>query len=428
VSLDRIVDFRRRVQRDVAESVVPFAHGTAFLSDSIPQVYDHNYLSVEEALVGPEELAAEAAEALAGHFHRRVIVESATPGLQADFAQLGFVLSTHLVLEHRREPDRLVDTSVVRETDLDAVLPARTEATLREEWGGEEIARQLNDAKRHIAAAVPTRFFAALLGDQVAGWCELRVRDGVAQIEDVEVLLEYRGFGLGRALVQRALAEGRRVADVVFLEALADDWPRELYAKLGFVGVGRRDFYTKLPHPLTRLRLRTPRLELRLATETELRRLYRVAERGIHEPAVMPFEFAWTDELDEESFVAYHRERQELVVFLDGEPIGVQAVNMDGERAVTGSWLGREHQGKGYGTEMRAAVLTYAFEQLGAKAARSGWVAGNDPSRRVSEKLGYAIVGSHEIAPRGVPVVHTDAELRREDFVSPVPVEVAGVR
>ena len=52
----------------------------------------------------------------------------------------------------------------------------------------------------------------------------------------------YRGRGLGRAIVQHALEEARRDHDVVFLDALADDWPRRLYAKLGFGAVDRRDF------------------------------------------------------------------------------------------------------------------------------------------------------------------------------------------
>ena len=59
----------------------------------------------------------------------------------------------------------------------------------------------------------------------------------------------YRGRGLGRAIVQHALAEARRVNDVVFLEALADDWPRHLYTKLGFDVVDRRDFLTRFPIP-----------------------------------------------------------------------------------------------------------------------------------------------------------------------------------
>jgi RimJ/RimL family protein N-acetyltransferase len=432
VSVDRIVEFRHRLQRRTAERVVPTAHGTAILSDSIRNVYDENYLSVATAAVPAAVLAAEADEAMADHFHRRVLVEDGTPGLADEFRSLGYVLSTHLVLVHRREPDRRVDTSPVREVPLDALLPARTTATLREPWGDEEIAAQLNEAKRRVAAAVPTRYFSAVLDGEIAGWCELRTHDGVAQIEDVEVLQEFRGRGLGRAVVQHALAEGRRSGAVVFLEALADDWPRELYAKLGFVAVGRRDFYTKLPHPLTRLRLRTPRLELRLPTQAEIARLYRVAEEGIHDPAFMPFGVAWTDRLDRAEFVehlsAVDVSNIKFVAFRNGEPIGVQSLRVEPGRVDTGSWLGRRFQGEGLGTEMRAAVLSYGFAHLGATVATSGWLAGNEQSRGVSRKLGYRVVGSHEVRPRGEPVEHVDVELRAVDFVSPVPVQIVGAQ
>ena len=242
----RIDAFRQRLQRETADRVVRTQHGLALLADAFPDVYDHNFLVVEGPAASAAELAAEADAALADRRHRRVIVEGGGAGLQGDFADLRYTLSTHLVLAHTREPDRLVDTGTIREVALDDLLPGRTEATLREPWGNREIARQLNDAKRRVADAVPTRFFAATAGGEIAGWCELRVRDGVAQIEDVEVLQEQRGRGLGRAVVQRALEEGRRAAGLVFLEALADDWPRELYAKLGFTAVGRRDFYTRL--------------------------------------------------------------------------------------------------------------------------------------------------------------------------------------
>jgi ribosomal protein S18 acetylase RimI-like enzyme len=245
--VDRVRDFRRRLQRDSADRVLPTRHGTAILGDSIPDVYDHNYVTVEEPRVGASELAADADEALADRRHRRVIVEDGAPGLAADFVTEGYTLSTHLVLAHTRPPDRLVDTSAVREVPLDDLLPGRTESALREPWGSVSLAAQLNEAKRRTADAMPTRFYGAFADDELAGWCELRVGDGVAQIEDVEVLQEFRGRGLGRAVVQHALEHGLRTADIVFLEALADDWPRELYAKLGFTVVGRRDFYTRLP-------------------------------------------------------------------------------------------------------------------------------------------------------------------------------------
>ncbi len=437
--VDRIRGFRRLLEARASERTVPTAHGMGHLTDSAPDVYDANYLTAEGAPAAV--LAAEADTLLEAHRHRRVIVEGGVPGLAAEFAALGYDLATHLVLAHEREPDRLVDTSFVREVPLDELLPARTAATLAEPWGDEEIARQLNHAKRLVSAVVPTRFFAALVDGEVAGYCELRELDGVAQIEDVEVLERFRGRGLGRAVVQRALEEGRRRSEIVWLEALADDWPRELYAKLGFHLVDRRDVYTKLPHPLTRLRLRTPRLELRLATVAELRALFRVAEAGIHDPAEMPFEHPWTDLLEEGGFLAFHLGHPlawrpydwhlELVVFHERAPVGVQGIgarDFASTRAVaSGSWLGRAWQGQGLGTEMRSAVLTLAFAGLGADVARSGAISGNAPSLAISRKLGYKQVGSHVVAPRGEPVEHADLELRRDSFASPVPVDVEGL-
>jgi RimJ/RimL family protein N-acetyltransferase len=155
----------------------------------------------------------------------------------------------------------------------------------------------------------------------------------------------------------------------------------------------------------------------------------------------MPFGVAWTDSLAEDTFLGYHHGllgswsqddwNLDLVVFHDGAPIGCQSLSGEDfarvRRVVTGSWLGRDWQGRGLGTEMRAAVLTLAFDALGAENARTGYVAGNPQSEGVSRKLGYELVGSHTVAPRGVPIEHADLELRADAFESPVPVEISGL-
>jgi ribosomal protein S18 acetylase RimI-like enzyme len=378
---ERIDEFRRQLQRAAADRTFELPNGTAIVSNSVPDVYDANYLSVESPAVDAGDLAADAETALETSHHCRVIVENGAAGLAEDFEQLGFDRATHLVLAHTDDLDRRVDTSAIREVRLEELTTLRAETILREPWGDADIASQLNDAKRLVAAAVPTRFFGAVVDGATAGWCELRQQDGVAQIEDVEVLETYRGRGLGRALVQHALDEGLRAGALVYLEALADDWPRELYAKLGFTVVGHRDVYTRLPGPLTRLRLRTPRLELRLANRAEARQLFRVAEAGIRRPDVMPFEIPWTDHLDEADFVAHVTgstpDAIRFTAFLDGAPIGVQGLDVSPESVSTGSWLGAAYQGRGLGTEMRASVLTYAFEHRGATVARSGAIQGN---------------------------------------------------
>jgi RimJ/RimL family protein N-acetyltransferase len=192
---------------------------------------------------------------------------------------------------------------------------------------------------------------------------------------------------------------------------------------------------------LWELRLVTPRLVLRLPTEDELHELFAVAEAGIHPPEEMPFAVAWTDDLQRERFVDFHREAWalwapekwtcNLVTFLDGKPIGTQelsAENFAETREVgTGSWLGAPFQGQGYGTEQRAAVLELAFRGLGAEAATSGAVEHNIASQRVSAKLGYAQTGTRELAPRGEPVTHYDYRLEAGEWRSPIPVELVGL-
>ncbi len=170
--------------------------------------------------------------------------------------------------------------------------------------------------------------------------------------------------------------------------------------------------------------MRTPRLELRLPTEPELLALARVAEAGIHPPEQMPFRVAWTDGIGKPGFVESFVDHQvtslrdwtperwalNLSVQLDGEPIGFQSVRAEGfaesRRVETGSWLGERFQRKGYGTEMRTAVLDLAFTGLGALVAETGYAEGNFQSRGVSAKLGYEPDGEGWESPRGEPVRH----------------------
>jgi RimJ/RimL family protein N-acetyltransferase/ribosomal protein S18 acetylase RimI-like enzyme len=438
--IERIHAFRAALQEAVAERHVPATHGTGLFSDSVREVYDLNYLRVDRTS-DVDGVVAETERLMEDFFHARVIVEQPSDETADAFRARGWSVTPHLIMAHARRPDRRVDTSGVHEVPFEKLAQARLEATLGEQWGDPEIAALLDDAKRLVMQAVPVRFFAAHVDGEIAAYCEVRSADGVAQIEDVNTIERYRRRGLARMVVQHALEEAQRANDIVYLEALADDWPRELYAKLGFETLGQRHVVTRFPHPLTRLRIRTPRIELRLATRAELRALFRVAQEGIHDPEVMPFELAWTDDLEEGPFVAFHEQaltdwqprdwQLNLVAFHRGRPVGVQSIGAarfaERRRVSTGSWLGRPWQGQGLGTEMRSAVLEFAFNHLGAREAASGFVADNPQSWGVSRKLGYEVAGSHVVTPRGEPLEHTDLVLRRERFHAELPVEVVGL-
>jgi RimJ/RimL family protein N-acetyltransferase len=442
----RIREFRRTLENAAAERVETRPWGTAVFADSLSNVFDANFLRVERGRRGAPSLARDADELQAHLFHRRVVVIGRGGRRLVDpFRELGWNATGHVVMAHRRDPDRPVDTSSVREVPFEELTPAREDATLREPWGDRELAARLVEAKRRIARAGTLLNFAAFVRGRVAAYCELRSDGRVAQIEDVNTFEEYRGRGLGRAIVQRALDEARTTHDLVFLEALADDWPRRLYDKLGFDVVDERWLFTRFPHALTGLRLRTPRLELRLGTRAELRQLAELARAGIHPQGEMPFAVAWTDNVAlprfVDEFVRFHEDALGrwnrgrwtllLLAFHDGHVVGTQSIGATQFRrrhiVETGSWLGRAWQRRGLGTEMRAAVLELAFRGLRADAATSGALAGNEASLAVSRKLGYVDDGTGYVSPRGVRVREQKLRRVRRGWRSPVRVEIEGL-
>jgi RimJ/RimL family protein N-acetyltransferase len=94
-----------------------------------------------------------------------------------------------------------------------------------------------------------------------------------------------------------------------------------------------------------------------------------------------------------------------FAVLLDGRVVGSQAVHTS-EFAVrrevhTGSYLARHVQGSGVGTRMRAMVLELSFGYLEAQWATSGFVEGNERSRRLSARLGYEADGIEFIGGSG---------------------------
>lgn len=161
------------------------------------------------------------------------------------------------------------------------------------------------------------------------------------------------------------------------------------------------------PHwPLVDLRIRTPRLELRPDWDEGVAELAEEAALGIHDPDTMPFVTPWSAVGPDERALSViqwsWRARAEmtadkwalnLLVIVDGRVVGTQGLtaehfNVLGEVA-TGSWIGRRHQGRGIGTEMRAAALHFAFAGLGARAATSSAFSDNAASLGVSRHLGY---------------------------------------
>ncbi|BBF98988.1 MULTISPECIES: GNAT family N-acetyltransferase [Pseudonocardia] len=191
------------------------------------------------------------------------------------------------------------------------------------------------------------------------------------------------------------------------------------------------------PWPLHGLVLRTPRLELRPDDDGSLRELVTMLHAtGVHPASAMPFSVPWTDAdpryLGRGVVQYFWSERARtgpeswalhLVVRSEGRVIGLQSLTADRfgllRGVETGSYLGLSYQGTGYGTEMRAAVLAFAFDHLGATTARSDYVEGNDASAAVSRRLGYRADGTSLNSAREVRTVQHRVLLTPEEFVRP---------
>jgi len=193
--------------------------------------------------------------------------------------------------------------------------------------------------------------------------------------------------------------------------------------------------------PLFELRVRTPRLELRLPSIEQLDELAELAIDGVHAADFMPFVVPWTDAPPDElgrQVMKYHLSQLgswepenwalNFVVIHEGAVVGTQGMSARDFAVLkefgTGSWLGRRYHGNGFGTEMRVAVLHFGFAGLGAEYARSDAFDDNAPSLGVSRKLGYQHDGIARLVRRGIPAAEIRLRLTRAEWEANHKLEV----
>lgn len=247
--LAQAVAFEEALRNAAAERVVASPLGSAVFNDTLPLVWSLNTLRVDRTRTTAEEIAAEAErlQGEAGLGHRRVVILDEAEGreLEEPFNALGWKTDAYLFMVPRREPNRRVDTSDVAEVEREALAPIR-DSILRE-WlpeADEEVVRQVREADRLMAAAGKARHFAAMVDGIPVSSTDLYSDGRTAQIEDVGTLPDHRGQGHASAVVMRALEEARAMGhEFVFLSADARNWPKELYRRLGFDGIGERYGY-----------------------------------------------------------------------------------------------------------------------------------------------------------------------------------------
>lgn len=249
--LDETWAFETAIQDRCAQRRESFQWGTALFRLDMPRVHDQNLLRLERGFdtVSARELATEAdrLQRPAGLSHRKVVVpdEAAGKRLSGGFAELSWRRARHLVMVHRGEAPAEPAHRVL-EVDTAALHGARVRAFAKDL--GKGAAGQVAAALELAARAVQSSSSFAVEADgELVSWCVLYQQDGIGQVEDVVTDPAYRRRGYAKAVVaaatRRSLESGDRLT---FLVADDDDWPKEMYVRLGFEPIGRRYEFTRL--------------------------------------------------------------------------------------------------------------------------------------------------------------------------------------
>ena len=190
-----------------------------------------------------------------------------------------------------------------------------------------------------------------------------------------------------------------------------------------------------MTHPYAPLNVRvsTPRLELRGATDdllAQLAPLVRTGQAMAHPP---PYDDPMSLYVEDPASrvdawlrgiwrargsVSSDVWRLCFAVIVDGRAVGMQDVI--GDRfdrfgtIITFSWLASDARGQGLGREMRAAALHLAFEGLAAREVSSDAFIDNDASNATSRSLGYALNGTTWDSRRGESALLQRWRLTRE--------------
>ena len=190
-----------------------------------------------------------------------------------------------------------------------------------------------------------------------------------------------------------------------------------------------------MSYPLLDVRVSTPTLELRGATDELLDQLADVVRSGKTQADPAPFDDPMSFyESDPDLRVAMWLRaiwrgrgrvgpeawRLYFVVMVDGRPVGEQTLSgVDFSTlgtVTTFSWLSADLRGRGLGHEMRAAVLHLAFAGLGAKEAASDAFVDNVGSNAISRGLGYDPNGFDWATRRGEPALLNRWRLTRDSW------------
>lgn len=245
-SLDRVLEFLRGVLAGTVDEVRPIPAGLVVTTPSLPLVWSGNQLRVTEPL-GFEELLELAEEELPGLGYLDIALEHQGSGaaLEPAFQAAGWKVQRDLLMILASGPDRRSDTALVSEADEQEIMDLMGRWYAEDPGPGpqervELVGPQLADYTRRESRVHGDRLLGVRSSDgELLAMTKLRSDGRIAQVEDVYTVPEARGRGYARALVSRAIGIAQRMgAELIFIGADDNDWPKLLYARIGFRPLG----------------------------------------------------------------------------------------------------------------------------------------------------------------------------------------------
>lgn len=240
-----LLDFELALDAAVCDRVVEADWGRAFITPSLPHVWDASFIALEQTGLSATAVAALADDVLggAGFVHRTVAICDPDDGrrLLDEGLPSGWAPERHAYLTWVAESGRRPRVEAATVAPAEIVELRRTLIKESMSPGLPELERtvdELLELDTRFDAPAGDLWFAAPAARPLAA-CRLLVSGEIGQIEDVATLESARGRGLAQAVVLAALAHSRAAGHRhTFLSADAEDWPLELYRKLGFEPAG----------------------------------------------------------------------------------------------------------------------------------------------------------------------------------------------
>jgi GNAT superfamily N-acetyltransferase len=193
------------------------------------------------------------AEHWLGHLgHRHVVLddEGAAAAVAPALSGAGWSMQRTVFMALSADADRPARAGVAREVEMAALRDLELQLSREEPPLGADLrfAERVVESMDALRDTSRARAFAAGESGDLAAACTLfleRGRGGTALLDNVGTLRARRRRGLARAVVAAAIAAAQEEdCDPIVISADLDDWPKQLYRRMGFVPVGVQVAFT----------------------------------------------------------------------------------------------------------------------------------------------------------------------------------------